>query len=76
MNVTLHSGFPVDAGFVRCGMVCHPSRGCTAGAILALQVHAKTRNEPRPVLLPPVSLLRKVRGDALLNRVVVVEELE
>lgn len=75
MNVTLHSGFPEDAGSVKCGMVFHPSRGCTAGGILAPQVHAKTRNEPKPVLLPPVHLLRKVRGDALVNKVV-VEELE
>lgn len=70
MSVTLCSGFPEDAGSVKCGMVFHPSRGCTAGDILALQLHARTRNKPKPALRPPVHLLQKVRGDTLVNKVV------
>lgn len=69
MLITLYSGFPEDAGSVRCGTVFRPSRGCTAGDILALQLRAKTRNKPRLVLRPPVRPLRKVRGGALVNKV-------
>lgn len=63
VNVNLYSGFPEDAGSVKCGMVFHPSHGCTAGDILALRLHAKTPNKPRPALQPPVHPLQKVRGD-------------
>lgn len=74
MNITLYSGFPEDAGSVKCGMVFHPSRGCTAGDILALQLHAKMPNKPKPVLQPPVHLLQKVRGHGLVNKVEVEPE--
>lgn len=71
MNSTPYSGFPEDAGSVKCGMVFPPSHGCTAGDILALLLHARTLNKPKPVLQPPVHPLRKVRGDALVSKVVV-----
>lgn len=73
MNITLYSGFPEDAGSVKCAMVFHPSRGCTAGGILGLQLPARTRSKPKPPLQPPVHLLQKVKGDALVDKVVVVE---
>lgn len=74
MNIALYSGFPEDAGSGKCGMVFHLSHGCTAGDILALQLHAKTPNKPKAVLQPPVHPLQKVRGDALVNKVVVEPE--
>lgn len=71
MHVTLYSGSPEDAGSVKCAMVSHPSHGCTAGGILGLQLPAKTRSKPKPALQPPVHLLQKVRGGALVDKVVV-----
>lgn len=71
MNITLCSGFPEDAGSVKCAMVFHPSHGCTAGGILGLQLPARTRSRLKPLLQPPVHLLQKVRGDALVDKVVV-----
>lgn len=69
VDITLYSGFPEDAGSVKCGMVFHPSHGCTAGDILALQLHAQTLNKPKLVVQHPVHPLRKVR-DALVKGVV------
>jgi len=74
VNITLYSGFPEDAGSVKCGMVCRPSPGCTAGGILALQLRARTPNKPKPALQPPVHLLQKVRGGVLVDREVVEPE--
>lgn len=74
MAVTPCSGFPEDAGSVRCAMVFHPSRGCTAGGTPGLQLPARTRSKLKLLLLQaPVHPLQKVRGDALLDKVVVVE---
>lgn len=67
MNVTLRSGIPEGAGSGRCGTVFHPSPGCTAGGIPDLQLRARTRNRPKPMLLPPVHPLLEVRGDGLLK---------
>lgn len=71
MNVALYSGCLEDAGSVKCGMVFHRSHGCTAGDILALQLHAKTLSKPKPMLQRPVHPLWKVRADALVNKGVV-----
>lgn len=70
-SVTLCSGFPEDAGSVKCAMVFPPSPGCTAGGILGLQLPARAQSKPKPPLQPPVHLLQKVRGDALPDKVVV-----
>lgn len=71
MNITLYSGFPEDAGSVKCAMALHPSHGCTAGGTPGLQLPARTRSKLKPLLQPPVHLLQKVRGHGLLHKVVV-----